>query len=268
VRKQIAYDIEKLAGSGKFDTTIISRFFYYIQEYFDALTDFVTTQQRCLSSYTPVFVVNSDDERRNFLVDCFRARATIMKLGFPALLEELSVLEHAANVRNLKKFSDGQINFEATMKIYMDIIKSARLPKTHQLPDKMTVSQALGQTKSKPTIMLVEPCDQEMFFVSELLQQHFQLIACPEGQTAMSCLQLSSPELFLLNVQLPGGMSGCELAFMIRSMEQFAKSPIWFIADFHIYDPVKTCMPPNITRYISKPMHRENLLGMIMRELN
>jgi len=264
--KRTSYDIEKLARSGKFDTSIISRFFFYIQEYFDALTDFITTQQRCLNNYTPAFVVNNEDERRNFLVDCFKARATIMKLGFPALLEELSVLEHAANVRNLKKFSDGQINFNATMKIYMDIIRDAMLPADVQIADKTTVAVALGQTKPKPTVMLVEPSDQQMFYVAELLQKHYQIVACPDGQTAMSSLQISIPNLFLLNVRL-ADMSGYELAFLIRSMEQFENSPIWFISDFSIFDPVRACMPPHATRYFSRPVHRESLLKAIQEIL-
>lgn len=119
------YNLEKLSQSGNFDIDASTRFYYNMQEYFDALTFFSKNYHRCLSNYTPAFVVHSDPDRERFMKECFEIRADFMRLGITALLEALVVMEDAAISRNQKAFSDGQISFHATIKICKDEIEAA-----------------------------------------------------------------------------------------------------------------------------------------------
>ncbi|MCL1884757.1 MAG: hypothetical protein FWF81_13520 [Defluviitaleaceae bacterium] len=119
------YDLEKLSASGNFDVSVITRFYYNTQEYFDALTTFVNTYSRDLGNYTPAFVVNSDADREEFMKECFEIRADYVRLGLNALIESLVVMEDAAINRDVKEFSDGQISYQATLKICKDDIKNA-----------------------------------------------------------------------------------------------------------------------------------------------
>jgi len=122
------YDLKKLADSGKFDTTVSTRFFYDTQGYYDALTDFAADFKSDFGNYTAAFVVNSDEDRKIFLGDCFEARAEFVRLGMTALMEALAVLEDAAIQKNTKEFSDGQVKFDATLRICVDIIRGAVMP--------------------------------------------------------------------------------------------------------------------------------------------
>ena len=124
---RVAYDIDKLAHSGQIDTTLIGRFFYNNQDYFDKLTDFADNYSRCLSHYTPAFVVNSAEDRNRFLADCFRVRAVLMQLGMKSAMTELNTMENAVYDGNLSDFADAQVKFLANLNIYMDIIRSARI---------------------------------------------------------------------------------------------------------------------------------------------
>lgn len=119
------YDLEKLAASGNFDTSVSTRFYYKTQDYFDALTDFASNFQRDLGNYTPAFVINSDADREEFMKECFEIRADFMRLGLVSLLSELEKMENAAISRNFKEFSDGQITFHATLKICREIIRDS-----------------------------------------------------------------------------------------------------------------------------------------------
>ena len=119
------YDLNKLAASGNFDIDAGPRFFYTTQEYFDALTDFVSHFRQDLGNYTPAFVINSDPDREEFLRECFAVRAKFMSLGITPLLDTLAVMEDAVISRNLKAFSDGQIRLHATLKICRDEIKKS-----------------------------------------------------------------------------------------------------------------------------------------------
>lgn len=122
------YDLNKLSATGNFDIGVTSRFYYNTQDYFDALSDFYLNFKRDLTNYTPAFVINSEDDRKEFLQECFEIRAEFVRLGITALLEALSVMEDAAITRKFSDFSDGQVTFRATLKICKEAIKDAEMP--------------------------------------------------------------------------------------------------------------------------------------------
>ncbi|MCL1845750.1 MAG: hypothetical protein FWF77_07585 [Defluviitaleaceae bacterium] len=117
------YDLTKF--SKKLDTEVITRFYYDKQEYFDALSHFVKNYTRDLGNYTPAFVINDDLTREDFMRECFEIRAELTRLGMDALLDLLSHLEDAARNRNFQEFSDGQVNFKATLEICKNEIQDA-----------------------------------------------------------------------------------------------------------------------------------------------
>ncbi|MCL1877225.1 MAG: hypothetical protein FWF80_00030 [Defluviitaleaceae bacterium] len=127
------YDLAKL--SDKFDTDVSTRFYYNKQEYFDALSSFLTNYNRDLGNYTPAFVINDDLSREEFMRECFEIRAELTRLGLSALLELLSQLEDAARKRNFQEFSDGQVNFRATLEICKSELLDATTRWKMTLPD-------------------------------------------------------------------------------------------------------------------------------------
>ena len=254
------YDIDKLAQSGQIDTTLIGRFFYNNQDYFDKLTDFATNHSRSLSHYTPAFVVNSEEDRDRFLSDCFQVRAMLMQLGMTSALAELNTMEDALHGGNLKDFADGQVKFLANLKIYMDIIKSARLQNQHE-PSLPVLTDARKDVP-KHTLLVTEPDPAALSFLAGILEPRYHVVGRPSGQAAMTALRLHVPALFLISVHMTG-ISGYELAYLIRATEQFTHHPIWFMSDPTVFDPVKSSMPPDAANYIKKPIDRENLLHVL-----
>jgi hypothetical protein len=121
------YDLGKLSSSGRFDIGVSTRFYYNTQDYFDALSEFAENYARDLGNYTPAFVVNSDLDREEFMKECFEIRADFMRLGMVTLLDELMKMENAAISRKFKEFSDGQITFQATIKICKDVIRESAM---------------------------------------------------------------------------------------------------------------------------------------------
>ena len=258
--KNRVYDIEKLTASGKFDTSIIMRFFYHVQDYYDALTDFVENYQRCLINYTPAFVVNSEEDRKNFLEECFKVRAVFMRLGATDLLGLLGVMEDSAISRSAKEFSDGQVNFAATLEIYISIVKDAEQKSRKSNPKNTTVAMAVGSRR--PTVMVVDQPGTDLQLLTEILQVKYEVLSCLDGQTAIAALRARTPDLFILSSAIQG-INGYELAFLINSILKFSQRPIWFISNPQVFDPVRACMPPEATVYLQKPINGSHLLKMI-----
>jgi len=121
------YNMQLLVESGMFDVNKGQLFCYTIQEYFDALTEFLSKHISGFGNYTPAFVVNSEDERNCFLQECYEARAVYIMLGMTALMDAVNVMEDAALKRDMDELSDGQVKFRATLKICTDILRKAEM---------------------------------------------------------------------------------------------------------------------------------------------
>ena len=255
------YDIAKLEASGKFDTAHVQRFFYNVADYYEVLADFFNNYKKCLSHYTPVFVVNSEDDRQGFLNECSNVRAKFMTMGATGLLDTLSVMEDAAINRNFEEFSDGQVKFKATLKIYMDLVKSAEVKSKPQVVKaKVDETSEPKAKKRKPTIMVIEPAVDELQAKVDVLSKGFNVVACFDGQSAIASLSGRKPDLFLI-VSSRDGITGYELAYLIRCKGQ--KAPIWFLSSGDSFDPVRALMPSDCSVYIPKTTKSEDLLAKV-----
>jgi|GEM_PF-659676 len=252
------YDIAKLEASGKFDTAHVQRFFYNVKDYYEVLTDFFDNYKKCLGHYTPVFVVNSEEDRQRFLTECSQVRAKFINMGAIGLLDALSVLEDAAIIRNFEQFSDGQVKFNATLKIYMDLVKSVEVKTRAQSPKTKSKTPIESKPKKKKrTIMVVDPLINELQEMMVVLSDNYNVIGCSDSQSAMASLSARKPDLFLVCVKMDG-ITGYELAFLIRRKGQ--KAPIWFLSVEKIFDAVRALMPPDATKYIPKTIEGSALL--------
>ena len=121
------YDITKLSESNEIDMELVRLFFFNNQDYFNGLTEFLFEYQQYLGHYTPAFVINSPEDKGLFLAECFKVRASLMRLGLRLALEELDYMEDAIYAENVKAFSDGQVKFEAAIQIYKRLFKAVQL---------------------------------------------------------------------------------------------------------------------------------------------
>ena len=249
--KSKTYNIEKLAESEKFDTSIVQRFFYNISDYYNALTDFAENFGKCLSHYTPVFVVNSEEDRQGFLTESAQVRAAFMRIGATALLDALSVLEDAAIERNFEAFSDGQVKFRATLKICMDIVKSA---------ESKVKTEKKKKKKKTRTVMVVATHFEHLQQIITALNDQYHVTGYSDGQSAIASLRGRKPDLFLLQASM-SDISGYALAFLIRTTG--LRVPIWFITDEKKFDPIKPFVTASEYKYIATPIDESALLKML-----
>ena len=260
--KGLVYDLEKLAGSGKIDTSFIGRYFYDSQEYFDKLTDFTTNYARCLSSYTPAFVVNSEEDKNRFLAECFQVRALFMQLGLASALDELNTMENAIHNQNVKEFADGQVKFAATLNIYMDIINDAIISRIREDGPVEHIATSILTTNRK--LLVADSSQRNLNIITSALQPDYQVIGRTSVQSVLLALNMNTPSIFLISVQMPE-MSGYELAYIIRSTGLFPYEPIWFLSDPNETDNVRDAMHRDSTVYLPKPVDTENLLRLLAR---
>jgi len=268
------YDMNKLESSGKFNIDAIRRLFYKEEDFFHALTDFVDNYQRCLSNYTPAFVVNSEAERQSFLAECFNVRAVLMRIGATELSKFLSVMEDALIFSDTKELSDGQMNFKANIEIYTRIIKDAEIKnRPAKKMDEKRIPKAADKKSDKKTkskekrmIMVVDDSAVDLQHIASALQTQYEVIACINAQTAIANLKARTPDLFLLSCSM-SGINGYELAFLLSSAFNLPQRPIWFLSATKGFDQVRAFMPQNTAVYIEKPVDEHQLLEILDQRL-
>jgi len=182
-------------------------------------------------------------------------RAVFMRIGATGLLDLLGVMEDSVISRDMKVLSDGQINFAATLEIYIDTVKNAELKTRKPVA-------APKKPIHRPTVMVVAEAGEELQQLTEILQVKYEVLACSGGQTAIAALRARTPELFILSAEM-SGINGYELGFLISSILKFSQRPIWFISNPKMFDPVRACMPTDATVYLQKPINGSHILKLL-----
>ena len=95
-------------------------------------------------------------------------------------------------------------------------------------------------------------------FVNNALKNNYKIIAVPSAKAALNVIKTQKPDLFLLDIDMPE-MDGFELAGIIRSTEEFEKTPLVFLTGNSTRDHITVAMALNCNDFIVKPTTYEYL---------
>ena len=145
--------------------------------------------------------------------------------------------------------------------IQMAILKNQDVEQD-QPPEKVPPEKD-GEPKKKRIILAV---DDTAFFLTVLktaLQNvNCRLVCVTSGEDALKFLEKHSPDLFLLDIEMPG-MNGYELAVKIREIGQ--KAPIIFMTGNSKREYVVKAIKIGAAHFIVKPIKKEEVLAKISK---
>ena len=108
-------------------------------------------------------------------------------------------------------------------------------------------------------ILAVDDMPEMLSFVNNTLKSRYKVIAVPSGAAALTVLRTQKPELFILDIDMPK-MDGYELARIIRSNDDHAKTPLVFLTGNSTREHVTKAMMVGCDDFIVKPASHERLL--------
>jgi CheY-like chemotaxis protein len=249
--EKVTYDLNKLAHNDIINTSVATRFFYNIQDYFDKLTEYLEHYNSYINHYNPTVVVVSDDERKVFIAACASVRALLTQLGMNTPLNELNTMENAALSGAIKDLSDGMLVFKGLLEITANHVLAAQNP-----PDSPLF---------KRTIMVVHDDDEALKSLSDMLSAKYHPILEKGGMTAIGELKNHIPEMFLIFTEM-NEICGYELAFFIRENESFRHTPLLFLTETKDRSDLHKTLPDSGKRYIHLPVKESDLLDIIDKE--
>lgn len=103
-------------------------------------------------------------------------------------------------------------------------------------------------------ILLIEDNEQNAYLVEYLLAaRDWRVVCAAEGTTGLEMADTESPDLILLDIQLPG-MDGYEVARQLNARKHLEDTPIVAVTSYAMPGDRENCLAAGCTGYIEKPI--------------
>ena len=171
---------------------------------------------------------------------------------------------------HLDGISAATIMGDGSVMLILDIIALLRQStiKTVTAPQAAKPKADLEAAERKPTILVVDDSVTVRKVTSRFLErQGLNAVVAKDGVDAMEILQQSTPDLILLDIEMPR-MDGFEVATQVRNNQRLQQIPIIMITS-RTGDKHRTrAFETGVNDYMGKPFQESELLEKIQTLLN
>jgi two-component system, cell cycle response regulator DivK len=134
---------------------------------------------------------------------------------------------------------------------------------------------ALGEMLSKPldstagTILVIEDNELNMKLFQDLLTGHgYKVLKAFDGLTGLQMVQHHHPDLVIMDVQLPGRLSGLEVTLAIKKDPDLRDIPVVAVTAFAMKGDDAKVREAGCDGYITKPISALSFLQSIKAYLD
>jgi len=119
----------------------------------------------------------------------------------------------------------------------------------------------------KPRVLVIEDNEQNLYLVTFLLEKHgLEVVAARDGRSGIDAATRTTPDLILLDIQLPV-VDGYAVARTLRAKPELAAIPIVAVTSHAMVGDRERCLEAGCTDYIEKPIDPESFLRQIADHL-
>jgi CheY-like chemotaxis protein len=90
----------------------------------------------------------------------------------------------------------------------------------------------------------------------------YRIVEAPDGQQALDLARADRPDLFILDIQMPG-LDGYALIGCLRDDEQFAKTPVIALTASAMRGDQERALAAGFSRHMSKPIDLDALRRVV-----
>jgi two-component system, cell cycle response regulator DivK len=112
-------------------------------------------------------------------------------------------------------------------------------------------------------MLLIEDNEQNRYLVTFLLEKHgYDVVAAPDGPSGIELAMQESPDLILLDIQLPR-MDGYEVARTLRERPTLAAIPIVAVTSYAMMGDKEKALASGCDGYLEKPINPETFVSQV-----
>jgi two-component system cell cycle response regulator DivK len=115
------------------------------------------------------------------------------------------------------------------------------------------------------TILMIEDNEQNRYLATFLLEKRgYRVVSAPDGPTGIALAKSLSPDLILLDIQLPG-MDGYAVARALRAIEGLRDTPLIAVTSYAMVGDREKSLASGCNGYIEKPINPDTFTAEIVR---
>ena len=119
----------------------------------------------------------------------------------------------------------------------------------------------------KKKVLVIEDNEQNLYLVTFMLEKSgYEIVQARDGLQGIELASKVSPDLILLDIQLPG-MDGYEVALALRRSPVLANVPIIAVTSYAMAGDRERALAAGCTGYIEKPINPETFIADVERHL-
>lgn len=119
----------------------------------------------------------------------------------------------------------------------------------------------------KARILLIEDNEQNRYLVTFLLERHgYEVISAVSGSLGLELAAKESPDLILLDIQLPG-MDGYSVARALKIDPRLRPIPIVAVTSYAMVGDREKALEAGAEGYIEKPINPDTFVAEVARFL-
>jgi putative two-component system response regulator len=111
----------------------------------------------------------------------------------------------------------------------------------------------------KKVILAVDDVSMNLRTIRVLLEKEFDVRLAKSAELALSMLRKARVDLILLDIEMPGGMSGFDLLEKLRESPELAEVPVIFVTSNTSRDFILKATSYHAQDYIKKPIRPDVL---------
>ncbi len=137
-----------------------------------------------------------------------------------------------------------------------------------ELESETTPASNPPQQKLSPLILLAEDNKANISTISSYLKaKGYRILVATDGEEAIARADSSSPDLILMDIQMPG-MNGIEAMQKLRQSSNSVDVPIIALTALAMESDRDRCLAAGASEYLSKPVKLKQLAALIQQLLN
>jgi len=119
----------------------------------------------------------------------------------------------------------------------------------------------------KQTILAVDDEPINLEIIHELLEDHYNILTAPDGQSCLNMIHDASPDLILMDVNMPH-LDGIETCKRIKADSATSSIPIIFVSALASHQEKMTGYNAGAEDYVSKPFDGDELFAKVALTLS
>ncbi len=116
------------------------------------------------------------------------------------------------------------------------------------------------------TVLIVEDNALNMKLFGDLLEARgYATLRASEGNDALAIASRSRPDLVLMDIQLPGGLSGMEITRRLKADPALRDIPVVAVTAFALRGDEARILESGCSAYVAKPVSIDRLMDVVDR---